>query len=161
MGKLTWCISLQYSLISASCAPSFFACNLWWDVQRCTHSWVHLNLMDIPPLKLKCWFKSKIKEYKGCGIPSRGFEISFHLPCQMCGACRYRRRDRLSVNPALESPAVSSTWSCTVFTHYEMYDIVHLPEGQGQQVQSKLTILLMCSTFLSIGKVPLEGLKLP
>lgn len=112
--------------------------------------------MDIPLLKLKCRFKSKIKEYEGCGILSGGFEISFHLLCQMRGACRYRRRDRLSVNRALESSAVSP-----VFTHYEMYNIVHLPEGQGQQVQSKLTIFLMRSTFLCIGKVPPKGLKLP
>lgn len=54
-----------------------------------------------------------------------------------------------------------SLWSGAVFMCYEMFNKFHLPPGQGQQVQSKLTtIFLMCTAFLSAGKVPLKSLNL-
>lgn len=43
--------------------------------------------------------------------------------------------------------------------HYETFNVFHLLPGQGQQVQSK-PVFLMCTTFLSAGKVPLKSLNL-
>lgn len=54
-----------------------------------------------------------------------------------------------------------SLWSGVVFMCYEMFNMFRLPPDQGQQVQSKLTtIFLMCTTFLSAGKVALKSLNL-
>lgn len=140
--------------------PTVLVLHCLWSLMRWANSRMCLNLRDILVFRMSrqwCFFKLKTKGCKGLWDPQAGavaLKSAFNcfVRCQ-----QVQEKGWLFSVSCCGKSWVHLVQRDKVFMHYETFSVFQLSPGQGQQVQPKLKpAFLMCTTFLSAGKVPPE-----